>query len=145
MLACSPGPFSPHPTDSWFGPQSGMGTQGSWLLRSPYFASSSLSPPPHLDPKGHSANFPQRGQGSWGWKEQEVGAVRELPLDSRARRSSPHKQMFPMNHPALKGRSSWGLAGAEVTVNYFPAAPPPSATTLTKIPDPKSRREWISR
>lgn len=53
------------------------------------------------------------------------------------------KQMFPMNHPALgtrRAEAAGGLAGAEVTVNYFPAAPPPlSATTLTKIPRPQEQ------
>lgn len=137
MLACSPGPFSPHPTDSWFGPSVWDGAQGSWLLRSPYWPPSSLSRS-HLDPKGHSANFLPAGAGAGEWEPGGGGAVVRSPLDSKA---GVHLQTDVSNEsPGTRRAEAAEAWQGEVTVNYFPAAPPPLSTTLSpKSPGPQEQ------
>lgn len=75
MLACSPGPFSPHPTDSWFGPSVWDGDPGFLVSEVSLLASLFPFPLPTWTPRAIQQTFFQRGQGSWGWKEQEVGGL----------------------------------------------------------------------
>ena len=108
MLACSPGPFSPHPTDKLV-----WSLSLGWGPRVPGFRGLPAgfplpSPAPHLDPKGRSADFLPAGAGELGAEGAGGGgaAVRSPPgFQGQAFIS---KQMFPMNHPALEGQKQLG-------------------------------------
>ena len=136
MLACSPGPFSPHPTDKLV-----WSLSLGWGPRVPGFRGLPAgfplpSPAPHLDPKGRSADFLPAGAGELGAEGAGGGGgcCEEPPWIPGP---GVHLQTDVSNESpgTRRAEAAGGLAGAEVMVNYFRAAPPPlSATTVAKIP-----------
>lgn len=121
-------------------PQSGMGTQGSWLLRSPYWPPSSLSRSPPGPQGPFSKLSSSGGRGAGGGRSRRWGGCCEEPPWIPGQGVHLQTDVSNESPGTRRAEAAGGLAGAEVTVNYFPAAPPPlSATTLTKIPRPQEQ------
>ena len=127
--------FPRTPLISWFGPSVWDGDPGFLASEVSLLASLFPLPLPTWTPRAAQQTFFQQGQGAGGRRSRRWGGCCEEPpwipgpgvhLQTDVSNESPGTR---------RAEAAGGLAGAEVMVNYFRAAPPPlSATTVAKIP-----------